>query len=195
MYQLILGHISTLSALPLPPVLMAQAPDGPRRASWLAGRALLAHATTPLMDIQYGEQGKPAFPPGSGRWFNLSHSGDHIALLLSDEGEVGCDIEVIRPRNGWQRLANALFSEGEHQELEREPPERRLVAFWRIWTRKEALVKQRGGSAWQMASVDSAFHGALSLSQIQYEGLSIAVCTPTPFSLTAARIQCFNGAA
>ncbi|HDS4946839.1 4'-phosphopantetheinyl transferase AcpT [Klebsiella aerogenes] len=195
MYQLILGHISILSALPLPPVLMAQAPDGPRRASWLAGRALLAHATTPLMDIQYGEQGKPAFPPGCERWFNLSHSGNHIALLLSDEGEVGCDIEVIRPRNGWQRLANALFSEGEHQELEREPPERQLAAFWRIWTRKEALVKQRGGSAWQMTSVDSAFHGALSLSQIQYEGLSIAVCTPTPFKLTAAHIQCFNGAA
>ncbi|HGI7053681.1 TPA: ACP synthase, partial [Klebsiella aerogenes] len=35
MYQLILGQISTLSALPLPTGLAAQAPDGPRRASWL----------------------------------------------------------------------------------------------------------------------------------------------------------------
>lgn len=194
MYQLILGKISTLSALPLPPTLAEQAPDGPRRASWLAGRALLTHAAAPLAEIRYGEQGKPAFPLDSGRWFNLSHSGDDIALLLSDEGEVGCDIEVIRPREGWQRLANALFSVGEHQELEREPADRQLAAFWRIWTRKEALVKQRGGSAWQLASVDSALRGALSLSQIQYEGLSIAVCTPTPFSLTAAHIQCFNGA-
>ncbi|PWS15410.1 ACP synthase, partial [Klebsiella pneumoniae] len=48
MYQLILGQISTLSALPLPTGLADQAPDGPRRASWLAGRALLAHAAAPL---------------------------------------------------------------------------------------------------------------------------------------------------
>ncbi|WEF28384.1 4'-phosphopantetheinyl transferase AcpT [Klebsiella aerogenes] len=194
MYQLILGKISTLSTLPLPPERMAQAPDGPRRMSWLAGRALLAHAVSPLANIHYGAQGKPAFPLDSGWWFNLSHSGDDIALLLSDEGEVGCDIEVIRPREGWKRLANALFSVGEHQELEQEAPERQLAAFWRIWTRKEALVKQRGGSAWQIASVDSTFRGALSLSQIQFEGLSIAVCTPTPFSLTAAHIQRFRGA-
>ncbi|MCS6744665.1 4'-phosphopantetheinyl transferase AcpT [Klebsiella quasipneumoniae] len=194
MYQLILGKISTLSALPLPPALVRAAPDEPRRASWLAGRALLTQAAAPLTDIQFGEQGKPAFPVARGLWFNLSHSGDDIALLLSDQGEVGCDIEVIRPREGWRRLANALFSEGEHQELAQASPAQQLTVFWRIWTRKEALVKQRGGSAWQMASVDSACHGALSLSQIQYEGLSIAVCTPTPFTLTDARIQHFSGA-
>ena len=194
MYQLFLGKISALSALPLPPALMAQAPDGPRRASWLAARALLAQAAAPLTDIQLGEQGKPAFPVARGLWFNLSHSGDDIALLLSDKGEVGCDIEVIRPREGWRRLANALFSESEHQELAQASPAQQLTVFWRIWTRKEALVKQRGGSAWQMASVDSACHGPLSLSQILHDGLSIAVCTPTPFTLTDARIQHFSGA-
>lgn len=42
---------------------------------------------------------KPAFSADTPLWFNLSHSGDDIVpLLLSDEGEVGCDIEVIRPR-------------------------------------------------------------------------------------------------
>lgn len=106
---------------------------------------------------------------------------------------MGCDIEVIRPREGWRRLANALFSESEHQELAQASPAQQLTVFWRIWTRKEALVKQRGGSAWQMASVDSACHGPLSLSQILHDGLSIAVCTPTPFTLTDARIQHFSG--
>ena len=65
-------------------------------AGWqdAARQSVIPH---PLPDIIYGEQGKPAFAEGHPLWFNLSHSGDDIALLMSDEGEVGCDIEVIRP--------------------------------------------------------------------------------------------------
>lgn len=147
MYQIVLGKVSTLSAGQLPDALIAQAPQGVRRASWLAGRVLLSRALSPLPEMVYGEQGKPAFSAGTPLWFNLSHSGDTIALLLSDEGEVGCDIEVIRPRDNWRSLANAVFSLGEHAEMEAERPEQQLAAFWRIWTRKEAIVKQRGGSA------------------------------------------------
>lgn len=117
MYRIVLGKVSTLSAAPLPPGLREQAPQGPRRERWLAGRALLSHTLSPLPEIIYGEQGKPAFAPEMPLWFNLSHSGDDIALLLSDEGEVGCDIEVIRPRANWRWLANAVFSLGEHAEM------------------------------------------------------------------------------
>ena len=192
MYQFVLGKISTLCADPLASALADRAPQGARQASWLAGRTLLARTLSPrpLPDIIYGEQGKPAFAKGHPLWFNLSHSGDDIALLMSDEGEVGCDIEVIRPRKNWQALANAVFSMTEHDELEREAPEERLSAFWRIWTRKEAIVKQRGGSAWQIVSVDStALTSSLSVSQCQLDTLSLAVCTPTPFTLTADAVQ------
>ncbi|EEU8499552.1 4'-phosphopantetheinyl transferase AcpT, partial [Salmonella enterica] len=147
-----------------------------------------SRALSPLPEMVYGEQGKPAFSAGTPLWFNLSHSGDTIALLLSDEGEVGCDIEVIRPRDNWRSLANAVFSLGEHAEMESERPERQLAAFWRIWTRKEAIVKQRGGSAWQIVSVDSTLPSALSVSQCQLNTLSLAVCTPTPFTLTPQTI-------
>ncbi|WP_434670687.1 4'-phosphopantetheinyl transferase AcpT [Klebsiella sp. B345] len=188
MYQLYLRKISQLSARPLPPEIVAQAPQGVRRASWLAGRVLLAQAITPLPEIIYSAQGKPGFAGTVTRWFNLSHSGDEIALLISDEGEVGCDIEVIRPRQNWRRLANAVFSTDEHAEVEAEPPAQQINAFWRIWTRKEAMVKQRGGSAWQIASVDSTRHATLSVSQIQLGNLSLAVCTPTPFVVDAALI-------
>ncbi len=102
---------------------------------------------------------------------------------------MGCDIEVIRPRDNWQALANAVFSLAEHAELEREEPEAKLAAFWRIWTRKEAIVKQRGGSAWQIVSVDSTFTSALSVSHVQHGSLSLAVCTPTPFTLRHDALQ------
>ncbi|MWR16961.1 ACP synthase, partial [Escherichia coli] len=38
MYRIVLGKVSTLSAAPLPPGLREQAPQGPRRERWLAGR-------------------------------------------------------------------------------------------------------------------------------------------------------------
>lgn len=59
MYQVVLGKVSTLSAGQLPDALIAQAPQGVRRASWLAGRVLLSRALSPLPEMVYGEQGKP----------------------------------------------------------------------------------------------------------------------------------------
>ena len=189
MYQFVLGKISTLCADPLASTFADSAPQGARNASWLAGRMLLARALSPhpLPDIIYGEQGKPAFAEGHPLWFNLSHSGDDIALLMSDEGEVGCDIEVIRPRKNWQALANAVFCMTEPDELERDAPEERLAAFWRIWTRKEAIIKQRGGSAWQIVSIDSTAPSH-SVSQVQIGSLSLAVCTSTPYTQTTESI-------
>lgn len=55
---------------------------------------------------------------------------------------------MIRPRANWRWLANAVFSLGEHAEMDAVHPDQQLEMFWRIWTRKEAIVKQRGGSAW-----------------------------------------------
>ncbi|EQC3942894.1 4'-phosphopantetheinyl transferase AcpT, partial [Escherichia coli] len=49
--------------------------------------------------------------------------------------------------------------------------------------------KQRGGSAWQIVSVDSTYHSSLSVSHCQLENLSLAICTPTPFTLTAESVQ------
>lgn len=189
MYRLFLGSVSTLSTSTLPPSLMAQAPEGPRRSTWLAGRAMLARAVSPLPKIRYGERGKPEFDAQYGLWFNLSHSADCIALLLSDEGPVGCDIEVLRPHATWQQLANAVFTTAEHALLEQAAPSARLNVFWRIWTRKEAMVKQSGGSVWQIVSVDSTAARHRHVSDLQHDGLSLAVCAPSPFSLTPDIIE------
>lgn len=189
MYRLLLGNISSLCDAELPAALRQQAPNGARRNSWLAGRVLLAQACAPLPEICYGEQGKPMFADDTPLWFNISHSGDRIALLLSDEGEVGCDIEVIRPRDNWRTIANAVFSLGEHEEIERQAPDQQLTAFWRIWTRKEAIIKQRGGSAWQIVSVDSSHTPHLHISHYQHDGVCLSVCTPTTFTLSVAALE------
>lgn len=189
MYRIVVGKVSVLSAGALPRALYEQAPQGARRTRWLAGRVLLSHALSPLPDIVYGEQGKPAFSGDTPLWFNLSHSGDDIALLLSDEGEVGCDIEVVRPRDNWRTLANTVFSLGEHAEVEAERPDHQLAAFWRIWTRKEAIVKQRRQ---RPANCQRRQHypDVLTLCQsVPARYPEPAVCTPTPFTLTADAVQ------
>lgn len=138
MYQVFLGKISSLSTNRWAQALSRHAPEGAHRARWLAGRGLLSRllAPTPLPEIIHNEQGKPLFAGDYPLWFSLSHSGDEIALIISDEGNVGCSLERIRPQDNWRTLANAVFSGAEHEELEKETPERQLTAFWRIWTRK-----------------------------------------------------------
>ncbi|HED6242053.1 TPA: 4'-phosphopantetheinyl transferase AcpT [Enterobacter sichuanensis] len=191
MYQVFLGKISSLSTDRWAEALCEHAPEGARRARWLAGRGLLSRllAPKPLPEIIHNEQGKPLFADDYPLWFSLSHSQDDIALIISDEGSVGCSLEHIRPQDNWRTLANALFSNAEHDELEKETPASQLTAFWRIWTRKEAIVKQRGGHAWQMVSIDSAASAFHSVSHCRIDSLSLAVCTATPFELRAGLIH------
>jgi len=93
-----------------------------------------------------GKHGKPCLdisgidrPPQ----FNLTHSGDFVALAISDD-EVGVDIENLRPVNAAQRLANRFFSPEERKHVFELDGEARDRAFLRIWTQKEAYLKATG---------------------------------------------------
>ena len=129
-----------------------------RRESFLAGRALLAtlmrdhFGCARLPDIQPGANGKPAFCDPSLPHFSLSHSRQHLLVAICPSGEVGCDIETLRPRASMLALAHEVFSPAENQWL-RAQGEQPAAAFWQLWTLREACLKQQGGSVWQMASV------------------------------------------
>lgn len=148
-----------------------------------AGRALLEQALSPAVvpEIVHNTNGKPGFAGGYPLWFNISHSGDDIVLLLSDEGEVGCDIEVIRPRKNSQRIVESVFSPGEQAQIA--AAEDKLVTFWQIWTRKEAMLKQAGSQIWHIADFDSCLPAPLFLTQLRRpEDQIVTLCTPTPIS-------------
>ncbi|MRT03331.1 4'-phosphopantetheinyl transferase family protein [Ewingella americana] len=129
-----------------------------RREPFLGGRALLAglmrdhFGCAQLPDIQPGGNGKPAFCDSSLPHFSLSHSHQHLLVAVCSYGEVGCDIETLRPRASMPELAREVFSDLENQWLP-EQGERLTEAFWQLWTLREACLKQQGGSVWQMASV------------------------------------------
>jgi 4'-phosphopantetheinyl transferase len=101
----------------------------------------------------YGAHGKPALaPPRSAPCFNLSHSAGLAALAIAG-CDVGVDIEEVRPVDG--AVAERFFSAGEIAALRGLRGADWRDAFYRCWTRKEAVVKGLGkGLSLRLASFD-----------------------------------------
>ena len=96
--------------------------------------------------FSYGPAGKPALVGlVDSLSFNLAHSGNWGVCAVVGRGEVGVDVETINPRLDYAKLAQRFFSETEKQWLRACPEPRRLRCFYRIWTRKEAWLKGKGG--------------------------------------------------
>ncbi len=87
--------------------------------------------------------GKP-FLAGASLQFNRSHSGELALLAVSRDRRLGVDIERIDPGADVNGIADACFSESERWFLGSVPEPRRAVAFYAVWTRKEAIVKATG---------------------------------------------------
>jgi 4'-phosphopantetheinyl transferase len=89
---------------------------------------------------------KPALlsPAGEVR-FNLTHA-EGIALLAVARGlEVGIDVERVRPLRDDLGLAERFFAPEEVADLRSlSDPGEREAAFFRCWTRKEAVLKATG---------------------------------------------------
>jgi 4'-phosphopantetheinyl transferase len=98
------------------------------------------------IEFRTGPHGKPALvtPPADPFDFNLSHSGDLALVAVSRIGEVGVDVEKLRPLPGAQRLADRFFLPQESAALRQMPESGRAAAFFNLWTRKEALAKATG---------------------------------------------------
>jgi 4'-phosphopantetheinyl transferase len=77
--------------------------------------------------------------------FNLSHSGDLALVAVTNESEVGVDIEQVRGDSSFAQIAKQSFSTGENQWLESLDSDDELRGFFRLWTLKEACMKAAGG--------------------------------------------------
>ena len=94
---------------------------------------------SPLPQMARGEKGKPYFPTCPGLHFSLSHSGT-LSLCVLSEGEVGCDIELVRPRKE-SLPAYILDEKGLKWFRDRGS---RWEDLYTLWTLKEARVKCTG---------------------------------------------------
>ena len=151
---------------------------------WLAGY-LGTDATD--IDIDYDARGK-AHVRGQALQFNLSHSGGALALAVSRTQPLGVDLEHLRRPRRVAELARRWFAPHEADILAHLPEPERQIAFLRLWTCKEALLKAEGSGlagalhraifdmdergaitgprdrSWQVATFTPAagFHGAVA---------------------------------
>lgn len=123
------------------------------------GETLILQVLSRILDQQPGEisleknpWGKPFLPSQDGTaslYFNLSHSGTLAVLALYRHGEVGMDVEEKVPRSDPGRLVRRFFSPGEQSwffspEISAQEETLRLDQYYRLWCRKEAVVKALG---------------------------------------------------
>jgi 4'-phosphopantetheinyl transferase len=128
--------------------------DRKPRREFVFGRILLRQILGAYLAVEpatlvfgYQPQGKPVLlhsALGTGLNFNLSHSGQRVAIALARGREVGVDIESIRKLDDWPRMAARIFSPRELCELHALPESQQLEAFYNGWTRKEAYLKATG---------------------------------------------------
>ncbi|OXA90088.1 4-phosphopantetheinyl transferase [Flavobacterium hercynium] len=89
--------------------------------------------------IKHTEYNKPYFDNDKIQ-FNISHSGEIVVCALSDEQEIGIDIEIVSDikiadfrsqltENEWQKIA--LAANANH-------------SFFEYWAQKEAVIKTHG---------------------------------------------------
>ena len=100
-----------------------------------------------VLDFEFGINGKPALaatPTTSELYFNLSHSDDLSLVAVCHRTPVGVDIERIRGMEDAAELVTRFFSKPEAAKFSALPEADKTVAFFNLWTRKEAWLKATG---------------------------------------------------
>ena len=87
---------------------------------------------------------KPVLTSGPLLWFNLSYRTKWALLAISNQCEVGVDVEEIWPVTGAEDLVCQLFSSAERAVLHAAKGVAWWALFYAIWTRKEAWAKMLG---------------------------------------------------
>ncbi len=122
-----------------------------QRAQYIEVRAKLRWVLANYIDekpeqliFALGKHGKPYLPEYSDYHFNLSHSGDRLAIAVAQHCPVGIDVEQWKQKADFQALVKRCFAEEEQVYWQSLSDEHKKSEFYRFWTRKEAFVKATG---------------------------------------------------
>lgn len=149
-----------------------------------------------------GDKGKPSLS-GDPTGFNLSHSEGRGVLAIGDIEHLGVDIEGYDRQVDHAGLARRCFRDPEIAWMEGFDPEERHLAFFRIWTAKEARMKATG-EGFQLAPkrIELAFangfavrcvepsepHTHLVAVNLVDEGCACAVAALAPFHIVIGEL-------
>ena len=113
---------------------------------------------TDTPEFTYGKHGKPYLHSPGGEalrlWFNVSHSGDYAVCAISDEGEIGIDIQKIAPAK--MKVAARIFSAEQCRSLLEKDGAERDALFCEYWVLHESTVKLYGGGVFDKVDISCA---------------------------------------
>ncbi|MET0330571.1 MAG: 4'-phosphopantetheinyl transferase superfamily protein [Dyella sp.] len=118
-----------------------------RRAPLLALLAAYLQCPAEAIALRQGEYGRPALALEQPHTldFNWSHSGEQALVAIAHGIAPGIDLERIRPRRSAMEIARRYFAADELAWLETiDERASRELAFLRLWTAKEAVLKAHG---------------------------------------------------
>jgi Phosphopantetheinyl transferase len=120
-------------------ILLSRLNKGKRTLHWLATRVLLREMlqTPGYIDCPSDENGKPYLANFPQR-ISLTHSFDYAAVMMSDDGEVGIDLELVKPKI--QRIADKFMKPEELAAIGKE----NIGQLYACWCAKEAVYKLQG---------------------------------------------------
>jgi 4'-phosphopantetheinyl transferase len=157
-----------------------QPPDRVRESCRECLLALLARYSGSIpgrIRLAAGPYGKPCVEPGAPGAeieFNVSHSGKLALIAMAAGRRVGVDVEEIRTDVRFDDLARGVFTVEEQELLGRLEGPAKARAFFSAWTRREALIKARGGS---IVRPDAPAAGSWHLRDVPAgEGYAAALC-------------------
>ena len=167
------GSVASCAAL-LPPARRAKIAryrfDSDKLLSLIAG--LMIRRVTGGAPLTVNEHGKP-YAEG-GVYISVSHSGRCVAIAV-DDSEVGLDVEKW-PDRDHNKLARRFYHPNELSYVKQAEDSRR--AFTRVWTRKEAYLKQLGvGVSTDLRAFDT-LSGELNdrIVSFDLDGYALSVC-------------------
>lgn len=124
------------------------------RNRFVVGRAVLRLALgrylgvpPAALEFSYGVNGKPALAGALAKhgWqFNLAHSENLALLAITRTGPAGIDVEHLQLLPDADQLVARFFSAREGAAYRALPDSQKTVAFFNLWTRKEAWLKATG---------------------------------------------------
>ncbi|MGC1630553.1 MAG: 4'-phosphopantetheinyl transferase superfamily protein [Gelidibacter sp.] len=124
-----------------------------------------------LLDIDSNK--KPYFAAHPSVFFNVSHAGDY-ALIAITKSPIGVDIEYVNKSFDYKEILPNICSITEIDEVNQSTD--KPLSFYKLWTRKEAIVKAIGKGIdddLPKIPVTDGFHSVTSALVCGYKKITI----------------------
>lgn len=141
------------------------------RERYLISKGILKRLLSQFLEIDemeiifdHNKNGKPFLKGNPDLKFSVSHSDDVFVIGLSNEMEIGVDVENLNREVAFTKLQDFLFSPDELAFVQDLDSKAKDEYFIKCWTQKEALLKANGSGLTQemnqidLSSIDKSFY-------------------------------------